>query len=68
MEKIREWYEKSNKVFEKLVAAYEEMSGNKVEVIIDRYVVWAGDSQILFSTSGALIKFMTTEIAEYFKQ
>lgn len=64
----REQMEKKNEVFFGLAEVYSKMSGNKVEVIVDRYVVWADDAQILFTTSDAIVKFMTTEIREYLKE
>lgn len=64
----REQMEKRSEVFFNLAEVYSKMSGNKVEVIVDRYVVWADDAQILFTTSDAIVKFMTTEIREYLKE
>ena len=64
----REQMQKKSEVFFNLAEVYSKMSGNKVEVIVDRYVVWADDAQILFTTSDAIVKFMTTEIREYLKE
>ena len=64
----REQMERKSEVFFGLAEVYSKMSGNKVEVIVDRYVVWADDAQILFTTSDAIVKFMTTEIREYLKE
>lgn len=63
----REEMMRRSEIFFDLAKVYSKMSGNKVEVIIDRYVVWAGDAQILFTTSDAIVKFMTTEIMEFLK-
>lgn len=63
----REEMMSKSEIFFDLAGVYSKMSGNKVEVIIDRYVVWAGDAQILFTTSDAIVKFMTTEIREFLK-
>lgn len=63
----REEMMRKSEIFFDLAGVYSKMSGNKVEVIIDRYVVWAGDAQILFTTSDAIVKFMTTEIREFLK-